>query len=219
MPVQKWTCEKCGKSYDTIQEASRCEQTHKLKSTTDSQFASDQTITTDIYRNSSTHIELDLKQEDSRWGVHINTIAGKSSERCPEWLKAVQSNDWRGQGVIIWDKTIKQVAKLSAANALQVVNHLQTNGTDLGIVVGSPTTIIPIDKSDHKPRQVLSNPINLDSTQSSAFLEFLQDNSTLLQQMAEEDSKREGRLLAEVYTFLLEAARRKKAGDHLTSAS
>lgn len=217
MPIQKWTCETCGKSYDKIQDASLCELTHSTKPKPSSRYASNQVNRNSVLEDSNALAKLSLEQEDQQWGAHINGSTPEKSERCPDWVKSTQSSTWREHGIlIIWDKTIQQITRLRAADALEILNHLQTTGTELGITVGHPVSHIGLKQPDQKPQVVLSDKIDLDATQSQALLKFLQDNEPLLKNMAEANAKQWNDALRKVYKIFIQARLRRMREEEKT---
>lgn len=146
------------------------------------------------------------------WGVRINTPRRRGGRDCPPWANSLQREKWEDRGLVIWDHRSHQIARLTATQALQLLDELQADGgwKQHGIVVGEPVTEISLDDPQQKARSVLINQINLSATQSQELFDVLQRNDTVLRQMSEEEERERQRRLGAVYRLLLNLARRQR---------
>jgi hypothetical protein len=123
----------------------------------------------------------------------------------------LQREKWEEQGVVIWDHEAQEITRLTATQALRILDQLRTR-TDWkqqGVIVGEPATRISLDNPGEKPQKVLVNQIRLDATQVQGLLDLLQNNEEILQQMSEAEEKESRRRLSAVYDILLKCARRR----------
>lgn len=209
MPVQKWTCEKCGKSFDTIQAAIDCESSHRLRPK-DYQGSK-------LYSGRSNNNRICLihesEQDADSWGCHINLSSHDKSEQYPEWVKSLSTYSWCRYGLVVWDKSIQTIAWMSASDALELITNLQTNTSETPLVIGEQTTVRSDHRSDHEPKYTLTNKISLDAAQANTLLIFLQANEPILQKMAKEHNEQVKSRLRQAYLVMIRAYLRTKAEE------
>jgi hypothetical protein len=80
------------------------------------------------------------EHHESLWGAKVNTGWQRNTGDCPVWARPVQREKWGEQGVVIWDHGIQQITRLTATQALWILDQLRTR-TDWkqhGVIVGEP---------------------------------------------------------------------------------
>lgn len=151
--------------------------------------------------------------DEPLWGFHLND-SYIGDRITPGWLKPDQESNWKQMGLIIWDRKTKQVAKIWAKQALEIMDELLNTADwyENGITVGEPAINLEVPHGNskaikHTPEQdvewVLINQIYLSGDQAKELLSFLVKKKSILTIIAEQDKKESGKLLAKAYRELL----------------
>ena len=76
------------------------------------------------------------------WGAHVNTKWRYKAKDYPAWANRLQQESWTKTGLIVWEAEDQRIVRLSATEALSVLEHLRNDEAwkDRGIV-GEPTTL------------------------------------------------------------------------------
>lgn len=206
MPTQKWTCEKCGTSFDSFQDASDCERSHKSESKGYRVSSPGHMAKPGASECRSVYLTHESKQEAPQWGCHINVSDSNEREPYPEWVKPLlSSSSWGDRGLVVWDESIRTVARMRAADALELLADLQTHAIEGEIIVGSRRTVYSGHQLGKKTPYILVNKISLDADRASELLRFLLANEALLQKMATKDKERWDEAIRQGYKILLQA--------------
>ena len=170
-----------------------------------------------------------MQPEQKVWGVEINRRNyGNQAipELCLEWIRPIEKQDWPKKGVIVWSHQAQRVEFLSAAHALQYLEHMRTNdGWQLeGMPIVRQSTVIEIEDTSKRKRKamptgeenqnteeksstsktVVEERFRLSPDQSVEFLKILEMNETVLKEMAEEDERECSKALWKAYRYLIE---------------
>lgn len=206
MPTQKWTCEKCGTSYDTFQDAIDCERSHKSKAKGFRGARLNHVADADVSEKSRVYLMHEVEQDAQRWGCHINVSDSYSTKQDPDWLKLLSFPGWGRRGVVVWDRTTQTVARMRVVDVLELLTDLQSNAIGEVTVVGERREVhSPNHQLGQKPPYILANKISLDMAQANTLLSFLQVNEPLLQKMAKEDKAQWDAALRSGYKILIRA--------------
>lgn len=164
---------------------------------------------------------------EQTWGAEINRRGYGSKtipELCLEWITPVAKDDWQKKGVVVWSHQAQRVEVLSAAHALQYLEHMRTNDdwqTD-GIPILRQSIVLKLEdtrkrkdkrnKDEEDPdteektskgETVVEERFRLSPDQSIEFLKILEMNEAILQEMADEDERERSRVLWQVYSYIL----------------
>lgn len=147
------------------------------------------------------------------WGARINARARLGASDCPAWAKPLDRDRWIRQGLVVWQQETQHIIQLSATQALAVLDDLRTDDawTEKGIVIGEPTTRIPLGGPKQEPGEALWNPIRLSPRQAKAVFGLLVRNEATLGKMSKEEKELRARTLGKVYRLLLRLAAEKDA--------
>jgi hypothetical protein len=144
-------------------------------------------------------------QEEPSWGIRINRRGVYRAKDCPRWANPLQREKWGKRGIILWDYESHQVTRLSATQALKVLNYLCSNDDwkHQGVIVGESATRLSIDDPTQEPEQVLVDQMELVPTQVQELFDLLQNNESMLKELSEQEHKERGEALRQVYNTLL----------------
>lgn len=150
------------------------------------------------------------------WGIHLNCYGYMKQTPCPGWVNSSQREQWDERGVIVWDAPSHTVTRLRASQALSILEELRNTEEwkEHGIIVGEPVQRLmlpnPEKKSEvmekeqeQKGEWVLTNQIPLSNLQTQELFAFFVGNEETLKDFAKIDKENEGRLLAQVYEYIL----------------
>lgn len=154
-------------------------------------------------------LEPDQHVEQVGWGARVNTKWRRGAQDYPSWANDYQRNKWQQQGLLLWDHQGKRVSRLSAAQALGVLEFMHGDETwqQEGIIIGEPAVRIVIDKKQkHEPQESLTNEMALTSEQALELFELLQRYEADLQEMREAGKEDRSRRLCRVTTILFDLA-------------
>ena len=142
------------------------------------------------------------KEQDSK-GMRVNS-RWLGVQDYSAWATPWQREKWTKQGLILWDSEACRVTRLSATQAVHVLDYLRTddNWQTHGITVGEPATRLVIGDPDREPEQVLLDEISLTATQSQELLVLLQSNQEALRELSKREEEERGRALHEAYCIL-----------------
>ena len=159
---------------------------------------------------------MDEEHSASRvsWGALVNSRWSHQVKDFPDWANPYQREKWAKKGLILWESESQVVLRLSATQALQVLDHLHTVDAweEEGIVVGEPVTRLTVGKPEHEPEEVLINQIHLPSARARGLLRLLERNKAKLERLREEEEERKS-AWARVVRILLELAERTEEGS------
>ena len=176
-------------------------------------------------------------QAEPNWGVKINR-RGYDNPAIPEtafpWAIPMDKDDYQRSGVVVWSHQAQRLEVLSAARALQLLEHMRNHDswkTD-GMPILRQSTRLLIsdtpkkkgrDKKDQivpevkaqesKPETVVEERFRLEPEQSVAFLQTLEANESHLREMAAEDEAARERIMAQVYGLLFKHWRAREGDD------
>ncbi|MBN1220289.1 MAG: hypothetical protein JXM69_15275 [Anaerolineae bacterium] len=176
---------------------------------------------------------------EESWGVYINNrgyIARSVPDACQKWDRPKHKNAWQEKGVVIWSNEAQKVETLSANHALQFLEFMQTSDTwqTEGVPIitqhvcltlpdpphkkrsrkkGQPEAEEPAQQDDSKPETVIKEQFRLNPQAGAKFLELLQANKSLLQQMAEADERERQKAWEHLYGFFLRGAREREVAE------
>ena len=178
-----------------------------------------------------------MHTEQRTWGIEINRRGyGNQAipDLCLEWATWADKEDWEKKGVVVWSHDAQRVERLSAAHALQYLEHIRTNDdweVD-GIPILRQSTVLRIEdtrkkkgkrKKDEgdldaeeqssKGETVVEERFRLSPDQSVEFLKTLEMNEATLQELADEDERERSRVLWEVYSLILKFGREREADE------
>jgi hypothetical protein len=143
------------------------------------------------------------EQGDSSKGMRVNS-RWLGTQDYPSWATRLQREKWTKQGLILWDSEARRVTRLSATQAIHVLDCLSTDDDwqTHGITVGEPATRLSLDDPDREPEQVLTNEISLTAVQSQELFVLLQSNQETLEKLSEREEEEISRALHEAYCIL-----------------
>jgi hypothetical protein len=143
------------------------------------------------------------------WGAQINTRSRHKATDYPDWTSPRQRDKWVKRGLIVWENEAQRVVRLTATQALHVLDQLRSDDTlkEQVIVVGEPMTRLAIGEPEREPEEILSDPIQLSPRQTKALLKLLERNEAKLQAMSEEEENTGSRALAKAYRLILNYGR------------
>ena len=152
------------------------------------------------------------------WGVHLNFEGHISpSPSFPSWLTQLQQQDWQRRGIVVWNADLRVVAHLYAGYTLELLEHLQDNGTwkTKGLVIGSPAFQLSTN-NDPSPKMggtwILENQIELSEDQVQDLVEFLTAQEGLLKRISCYDKEDAEQALSKVYQLIAAYGRRVREG-------
>jgi hypothetical protein len=145
------------------------------------------------------------QQDEPSWGVRINRRGLHRAKDCPRWASPLQREKWEKWGLILWDHKSHQVTRLSATQALQVLDYLHTNDDwkQQGVIMGEPATRLSIDDPTREPEEVLVDQMDLGPVQVQELFDLLKNNEPVLRELSEQEEKEQGEALRQVYNILL----------------
>ena len=145
------------------------------------------------------------------WGARFNARVRHDASDCPAWAKPLDRDRWVQQGLVVWQQKTQHMVSLSATQALALLDSLRTDDawTEKGIVIGEPSTRIPLEGPKQEPEEALWNPIRLSPSQTSAIFGLLVRNEETLRKMSKKEEELRGRTLGKVYRLLLRLAKEK----------
>jgi hypothetical protein len=155
-----------------------------------------------------------MDEEDSAsqvsWGARVNTWWSHEVKDFPDWANPYQREKWAKEGPILWESESRVVLRLSATQALQLLDHLHTEDAwkEEGIVLGEPVTRLVVGRPEQEPERVLINQIHLSPSRSGRLLRRLERNKARLEKLREEEKEERKRARARVSRILLELAQR-----------
>ena len=103
------------------------------------------------------------EQSEASWGMRINAGRWGNPTDWPAWANPRQQEKWAEHGLVLWDQQAQQIIRLSAAAALQLLNHLRTTDDwrENGLTIGEPTTKLFPNQPDREPEPSFLNSISL----------------------------------------------------------
>jgi len=139
-------------------------------------------------------------------------------------------------GSVVWDAGVKQVTHLYGRQALRILDHLRQSDAwrKDGLLIGEVAynLTIPSEKKSKKkggdqfetePSQengwCLTNTIQLSPDQVQQFLSFLEQREASLRKVAVEERAERKRILARVYSMILEWAEEREQKNASISSS
>jgi hypothetical protein len=145
------------------------------------------------------------QHEEKVWGAKLNASVSHKAADCPAWANWFQREQWRERGLILWDHDTEQIAKLYAAQALEILDYVRTDDhwDQKSIVVGGHAIRMATDHPEQEPRGVFTNEMTLSPTRLCELYELLERSELLLQKMKEEDEAERRRCLSRAYAILL----------------
>ncbi len=173
-------------------------------------------------------------QPEQTWGVQINRHGyGSTSmpEACLSWVKPVDKSVWQKKGIVVWSNQAQCVEVLSATHGLQLIDYMRAKDTwktegipiirQYGqlVILDSQKKKMGEHKQGKKPGEAdnqTSKPetkesFHLNPDQSAEFLQILEANEPLLQQMAKEDEQKRIQVSREICDLLLKGMRATEA--------
>ena len=149
------------------------------------------------------------------WGARVNTKWRRGAKDWPPWANRAQRERWPEQGLLLWDDHTEQITRLTATQALGLLDHLRTTDDweQHGLEVGEPATMLFLDDPERRSEPSLINEIVLSPGQLQEVRELLERYESELQQLSEEEEQERRRTLGKVYRFLLDLASQKKKQD------
>jgi hypothetical protein len=57
------------------------------------------------------------------WGARINTRKRQDKKDCPAWANPAEREQWTQRGVIVWQEETQHIIRLSATNAIQILDN------------------------------------------------------------------------------------------------
>ncbi len=149
-----------------------------------------------------------LNSSKETWGVFLNQRLWSHATEYPAWAKPGQQEKWRKQGVVLWCEATQTITHLNGRHALALLEQLHNSNEwkEQGCVVGEPAWLLPLDSPDSKGEPVLTNQMTLTSAQTAMLLDLLVGEEATLKQMALQEEENEKRILARVYSLILESA-------------
>lgn len=153
-----------------------------------------------------------LNSSGETWGVFVNQRLWLHTTGCPAWAKPDQQKKWREQGVVLWCDATQTITHLGGVHALALLEQLHSSDEwkEHGCIVGEPAWLLSLDSPDSKGKPVLTNQITLTSAQTATLLNLLVGEEAALKQMALQEEENEKRILAHVYSLILESADERK---------
>jgi hypothetical protein len=144
------------------------------------------------------------------WGAHVNSRWRYEVKGFPDWANPRQREQWAKKGLILWEYESRVILRLSATQALELLDHLHTEDAwkEDGIVLGEPVTRLVVGKPEQEPEKVLINQMHLPPTRSRRLLGLLERNKARLEKLREEEEEERKRALARVSKILLGLAQR-----------
>ncbi|UCC85667.1 MAG: hypothetical protein JSV81_12460 [Anaerolineales bacterium] len=154
------------------------------------------------------------QQSGPVWGMRLHSRA-YGEQDYPSWANRAQREKWCDRGLIVWDDKVHQVARLSATQAIGVLDYTRSNDDwkTQGIVVGEPAIRMVLDEPDREPEDVLVNQIELNATQSQELFDYLRNNEARLRELSQVEEREIGEALGRVYRYAIERARKNRAGE------
>jgi hypothetical protein len=109
------------------------------------------------------------------WGARINTRERQDETDCPAWVRPADRDRWVQKGLIVWQKEVQHIIRLSASQGVQLLDGLRTDDEwpEEGITIGEPVTRIPLKGPEPRPEPALYNPIGLSPRQTKSLLRLL----------------------------------------------
>lgn len=124
------------------------------------------------------------------WGVHLNFEGHLTSPpNFPDWLNALQQQDWQRRGIVVWNANLRAVTHLYAWYALKLLEQMLENDEwrSNGFIIGSPTYILSSETVNGTV--TFDNKIELTSDQAMDFYDFLSVHKKLLEHIAVRDEE------------------------------
>ena len=142
-------------------------------------------------------------EKNALWGARIHKRWG--AKDYPSWANRRQQEKWREKGLMLWDEAAPQVTRLTAVQAVSVLEHLRTHEEwkETGITLGEPATELSLNNPKQKPKAVLMDKIHLTVAQTQELFVLLQNEEMALREMKEQEEQDGQRRLNKVYRILL----------------
>jgi hypothetical protein len=153
------------------------------------------------------------EQDRTSWGVRVNTSRWGNPTDWPTWATSRQREKWSQHGLVLWDHQTQQITRLSAAAALQLLNHLRTteDWREDRLTIGESVTKLFPNQPDRKPEPAILNSMSLSPDQLQEVLARLERRESDLEVLREDGAKDRDRRLAKAYTILLDLAQCQEA--------
>ncbi len=163
--------------------------------------------------------EILASHTGATWGAHIYTGHSQESheiqarpEGCPEWVAHPDWRCWLRRGLTVWDQGAQCIGSLLAAEALELLKHLESNAEwkEHGIPIierhknefsigETPPPKRSRKKQPAEPEPPAEEPpptlkfyeqerVRLHSTAAEEFFLYLRDQAPLLQRMADQET-------------------------------
>jgi hypothetical protein len=144
------------------------------------------------------------------WGARVNTRWSREVKDFPDWANPHQREKWAKKGLILWESESQVVLRLSATQALQLLDHFHTEDDwrEEGIVLGEKVARLALGKPEQEPEEILINQIHLPPARSRGLLKLLERNKARLEKLREQEEEERKRARARVSRILLELAQR-----------
>ena len=174
-----------------------------------------------------------MAEPEKLWGFKFNLSSNyerlkrdQKPQGCPEWLNPQQISLWQEQGFVVWNGAEKRIERLSGHEALALLGKLISidNWKAEGISITKQVHKIQIPmqpRGRHKKIQpettgerqstgdvIDEERVHLPPEAGPELSEILQTNEQHLQEMAEQEKKRNNEAWAQVYEILIKSSRK-----------
>lgn len=123
--------------------------------------------------------------DQTTWGIHLNFDEYLASPPSfPDWLSALQQQEWQRRGIVVWNANLRIVTHLYASYALELLEQMLENNEwkSNGFIIDSPT--YKLSSETVNGTVTFENKIELTSGQAMGFYDFLSVHKKLLEHIA-----------------------------------
>ena len=146
------------------------------------------------------------KRGGALWRARVNTQSRQKADDCPAWINPAQEEKWRRRGLILWDHQSREVTRLSATEALDLLSYMRAteDWRQEGIVVEEPCMRVFWDGSEPEWKHALAHEMTLSSGQAQEILELLESNESELQRASKIEEGEQEQKKSEFLNLLAE---------------